>query len=72
MSQQDTKKYEAVKGAKVNSENSVSMRLGTWRSRHMPPNSVSSEEHWTDAPVKLFGVWLTRPPNGDELGRDYE
>ncbi len=50
------KEYEAVTGAKINPDKSVGLRLGTWRGRPMPSNSVVGR--WTDGPVKLLGVWF--------------
>ncbi|GAB1597330.1 hypothetical protein Ahia01_000009400 [Argonauta hians] len=50
------KGYERVSGASINHEKSVCLRLGSWRGRPMPPDSVAG--HWTDGPVKMLGVWF--------------
>ncbi len=63
------KEYEAATGATINPDKSVGLRLGTWRGKSMPSDSVVG--CWTDRPVKLLGVWfgpdLQLDKNWDEV-----
>ena len=46
-------RYEAVTGAKINREKSVSLRLGSWKGCALPGPFI-----WKDGPCKILGVWF--------------
>ena len=50
-------RYEAVTGAKINREKSVSLRLGSWKGCALPGPFI-----WKDVPCKILSVWFGPDP----------
>ena len=62
----EIRKYEAMTGAKINREKSISLRLGLWKGCALPCPFILR-----DGQCKILGVWFGHDLQLEKIGQKY-